>query len=72
MRGQHRIIVGISGATGIALGARALELLCEAGVKTHHAVTRPESREDVITHVVARALDLFGLELAIPRWNEDE
>jgi 3-polyprenyl-4-hydroxybenzoate decarboxylase len=26
MSGQHRIIVGISGATGIALGARALDL----------------------------------------------
>ena len=40
MRGQHRIIVGISGATGIALGARALELLREAGVETHLVVTR--------------------------------
>jgi len=33
---------------------------------------RPESLEDVITHVVARALDLFGLVVAIPRWGEDE
>jgi 4-hydroxy-3-polyprenylbenzoate decarboxylase len=33
---------------------------------------RPESLEDVITHVVARALDLFGPGLAIPRWGEDE
>ena len=33
---------------------------------------RPSSLEDVITHVVARALDLFGLEVAIPRWGEDE
>jgi 4-hydroxy-3-polyprenylbenzoate decarboxylase len=189
MSGQHRIIVGISGATGIVLGARALELLREAGVETHLVVTRhgqqtraletdlsaedlrgladvsytpgdmgaaiasgsfrtmgmivapcsvrslaeiaggatsslltraadvtlkerrrlvlvvretplsavhlrnmlavteaggvvvppvpafylrPESLEDVITHVVARALDLFGLEVALPRWGEDE
>ena len=189
MRGQHRIIVGISGASGIVPGARALELLREAGVETHLVVTRhgqqtraletdlsaedlrgladvsyapgdmgaaiasgsfrtmgmivapcsvrsmaeiaggatsslltraadvtlkerrrlvlvvretplsavhlrnmlavteaggvvvppvpafylrPESLEDVITHVVARALDLFGLEAAIPRWGEDE
>ena len=33
---------------------------------------RPSSLEDVITHVVARAVDLFGLEVAIPRWGEDE
>jgi 4-hydroxy-3-polyprenylbenzoate decarboxylase len=189
MRGQHRIIVGISGATGIVLGARALELLREAGVETHLVVTRhghqtraletdlsaedllgladvsyapgdmgaaiasgsfrtmgmiiapcsvrslaeiaggatsslltraadvtlkerrrlvlmvreaplsavhlrnmlavteaggvvmppvpafylrPESLEDVITRIVARALDLFGLEVGIPRWGEDE
>lgn len=189
MRAQRRIIVGISGATGIVLGARALELLREAGVETHLVVTRhgqqtraletdlsaedlrgladvsyapgdmgaaiasgsfrtmgmivapcsvrslaeiaggatsslltraadvtlkerrrlvllvreaplsavhlrnmlavteaggvvvppvpafylrPESLEDVITHVVARALDLFGLEVAIPRWGEGD
>jgi len=188
MRGQRRIIVGISGATGIVLGTRVLELLREARVETHLVVTRhgqqtraletdlsaedlrgladvsyapgdmsaaiasgsfrtmgmivapcsvrslaeiaggatsslltraadvtlkerrrlvllvreaplsavhlrnmlavteaggvvvppvpafylrPESLEDVITHVVARALDLFGLEVAIPRWGED-
>jgi 4-hydroxy-3-polyprenylbenzoate decarboxylase len=189
MKGEHRIIVGISGATGIVFGVRALELLREAGVETDLVVTRygqqtraletdlsaddlrgladvsyapgamgaaiasgsfrtmgmifapcsvrslaeiaggatsslltraadvtlkerrrlvlvvretplsavhlrnmlavteaggvvvppvpafylrPESLEDVITHFVARALDLFGLAVAIPRWGEDE
>ena len=33
---------------------------------------RPASLEDVITHVVARALDPFGLDVTIPRWGEDE
>ena len=33
---------------------------------------RPESLEDVTTRIVARALDLFGLEVGIPRWGEDE
>jgi 4-hydroxy-3-polyprenylbenzoate decarboxylase len=33
---------------------------------------RPESLEDVITHVVARALDSIGLEVAIPRSGGDE
>jgi flavin prenyltransferase len=75
MSGQHRIIVGISGATGIVLGARALEMLREAGGVVVPPVPafylRPESLEDVTTHIVARALDLFGLEVAIPRWGED-
>jgi flavin prenyltransferase len=35
-----RLIVGITGATGIAYGVRALELLREAGVETHLVVTR--------------------------------
>lgn len=34
------MIVGISGATGIVLGVRTLELLREAGVETHLVVTR--------------------------------
>ncbi len=33
--------------------------------------THPESLQDVVTHSVARALDLFGIDSqAIPRWGE--
>ncbi|MGE8358260.1 MAG: hypothetical protein ACN6N0_17900, partial [Microvirgula sp.] len=33
---------------------------------------RPETLDDIISHSVGRALDLFGLELdALPRWGED-
>jgi 4-hydroxy-3-polyprenylbenzoate decarboxylase len=39
-----RLIVGISGATGIALGVRALELAHAASVETHLVVTRPADR----------------------------
>lgn len=46
MRGTHqvmvatrRLVVGISGATGIAYGVRALELARKAGVETHLVVT---------------------------------
>ncbi len=40
MRGQpSRILIGISGASGAALGVRALELLRDAGVETHLVVT---------------------------------
>ncbi|EIV8404000.1 TPA: UbiX family flavin prenyltransferase [Enterobacter hormaechei] len=34
---------------------------------------RPQTVDDIITHSVARALDLFGLNMqAIPRWGEAE
>lgn len=32
--------------------------------------TRPNSVDDIVTHTVARALDLFGFDIDIPRWNE--
>lgn len=35
----RRLVVGISGATGIAYGVRALELARKAGVETHLVVT---------------------------------
>jgi 4-hydroxy-3-polyprenylbenzoate decarboxylase len=34
------LVIGISGATGVAYGVRALELLREAGVPTHLVVSR--------------------------------
>lgn len=37
---RRRIIVGISGASGVAYGLRALERLAEAGVETHLVLTR--------------------------------
>lgn len=39
MQTQRRLVVGISGATGIAYGVRALELARKAGVETHLVVT---------------------------------
>jgi 4-hydroxy-3-polyprenylbenzoate decarboxylase len=36
---EDRLVVGISGATGIAYGVRALELARKAGVQTHLVVT---------------------------------
>ena len=41
---RFRLVVGISGATGIALGVRALELARAAGAETHLVVTRPADR----------------------------
>ena len=38
--GQDRLIIGISGASGVAYGYRALQLLRNAGVETHLVMTR--------------------------------
>ncbi|MBO9619985.1 MAG: UbiX family flavin prenyltransferase [Niabella sp.] len=51
---NKRIIVGISGATGIQYGIRALELLKEQQYETHLIVSKPaemvRSYETTITH----------------------
>lgn len=31
---------------------------------------RPQSADEIVTHSVARSLDLFGLDLPLPRWGE--
>jgi flavin prenyltransferase len=31
--------------------------------------TRPNSVDAIVDHTVGRALDLFGLGVAIPRWS---
>lgn len=41
---RFRLVVGISGATGIALGVRALELARAGDAETHLVVTRPADR----------------------------
>lgn len=40
MRGQERLIIGISGASGIAYGVRALQLLRNTGIETHLVMSR--------------------------------
>lgn len=57
MARRFRLIVGISGATGIALGVRALELARAAGAETHLVVTRPADRTRAYeTDLTARQL----------------
>ncbi len=41
MSTPQRLIVGISGATGVVYGVRLLEVLRELGVETHLVMTRP-------------------------------
>jgi 4-hydroxy-3-polyprenylbenzoate decarboxylase len=60
MAAPRRLIVGITGATGIAYGVRLLELLREAGIETHLVV----SRAGDLTR--AHELDLSAKELRAP------
>lgn len=56
----QRIIVGISGASGIVYGVRALELLHEIGVETHLVMTR--SAELTLHYELDMALkDIYAL-----------
>ena len=57
MAAPRRLIVGITGATGIVYGVRLLELLREAGIETHLVV----SRAGDLTR--AHELDLSAKEL---------
>lgn len=57
MSTPRRLIVGITGATGIVYGVRVLELLREAGIETHLVVSRAAD----LTR--AHELDLSGKEL---------
>lgn len=40
MSGARRLVIGITGASGVAYGVRALELLRRAGIETHLVMTR--------------------------------
>lgn len=46
--GPSRIVVGISGASGVIYGVRALELLQAAGIETHLVISR--SAEITLAH----------------------
>ena len=63
------VVVGISGASGAALGLAVLDLLQEAGVETHLVVTRAGER------VLGLELNLAVADLdarATRRWPNDE
>ncbi|MBN9031935.1 MAG: UbiX family flavin prenyltransferase [Rhizobiales bacterium] len=45
---EKRIVVGISGASGVIYGVRMLEVLCEAGIETHLVMSR--SAEVTLAH----------------------
>jgi 4-hydroxy-3-polyprenylbenzoate decarboxylase len=52
---MRKIIVGISGASGIVLGVRALEMLREVGVETHLVISK--SAELTAHHELSLSVD---------------
>jgi len=52
---MRKIIVGISGASGIVLGVRALQMLREAGIETHLVISK--SAELTAHHELSQSVD---------------
>jgi flavin prenyltransferase len=58
---RPRIIVGISGATGVIYGIRLLEILAELGIETHLVISRPgmitiaEESDFTLAEITAKA-----------------
>ena len=52
---MRKIIVGISGASGIVLGVRALQMLREAGIETHLVISK--SAELTAHHELNQSVD---------------
>jgi 4-hydroxy-3-polyprenylbenzoate decarboxylase len=59
-RRRQRIVVGISGATGIIYGIRALQMLRELGIETHLVVSRAGEMTREYETPLSRS-DLYGL-----------
>ena len=60
---MRRIIVGISGASGIVLGLRALEMLSSAGVETHLVMSK--SAELTLHHELEMSLDALKARASV-------
>ena len=75
---ERRRLVLMVRETPLNLGhLRNMTLVTEMGAVVFPPVPalyqRPQSVDEIITHSVGRALDLFGLKVArLPRWGEDE
>lgn len=66
---SSRIIVGVSGASGIIYGVRALELLRRAGVETHLVMTR--SAQITLAHELPMKLaDVHALASKVYRADD--
>lgn len=71
---ERRRLVLLVRETPLHLGhLRTMVAVTEAGAIVMPPVpafyTRPNSIDDIVQHTVARALDLFDLEVDVPRWG---
>ncbi len=57
---KKRLVVGISGATGVIYGIRLLEVLKETGVETHLVVTEP-ARKTILRETSYSLEEVVGL-----------
>jgi 4-hydroxy-3-polyprenylbenzoate decarboxylase len=75
LKERRRLVLMIRETPLHLLHLRNMQAVTECGAIVFPPVpafyTRPESLDDIVTHSVVRALDLFGLDAVdIPRWGE--
>lgn len=68
MSRPERVVVGISGASGAALGLRVVERLAEAGTSEIHLVVSPAAERTLATEVDPQAL--ARLRSLATRWHD--
>jgi 4-hydroxy-3-polyprenylbenzoate decarboxylase len=74
LKERRRLVLLVRETPLSAIHLRNMLAVTESGAVVAPPVpafyTRPATLEDVVTYTAARALDLFGLDAAIPRWGE--
>jgi 4-hydroxy-3-polyprenylbenzoate decarboxylase len=71
MSGRPRIVVGISGASGAALGVRIIELLSEIGQHDIHLVVTPSAERTLAHEVGPHALPAISAMVRRHHSNDD-
>jgi flavin prenyltransferase len=75
LKERRRLVLLVRETPLTAVHLRSMQAVTESGGVIAPPVpafyTRPHSLDDIVTHTAARALDLFGLDVDIPRWGPD-
>jgi flavin prenyltransferase len=76
LKERRRLVLMLRETPLSLVHARAICAATEAGAIVAPPVPalylRPQSIEQLIDHTVARVLDLFGIDVGMPRWGEPE
>jgi 4-hydroxy-3-polyprenylbenzoate decarboxylase len=74
LKERRRLVLMLRETPLSLVHARAICAATEAGAVVAPPVPalylRPQSIEELIDHTVARALDLFGIDVGMPRWGD--